>query len=209
MQVEVKICGITRARDARLAVELGAQFLGLNFWPGSARCLSLEDASPIVEAVRGEAMLVGVWVDAQPEEVSHAVGRLGLDLVQFHGAEAPDMLDAFAGRAIKAFRVGSKFDPSRLSAYESAWGFLFDCARPGHYGGTGTPWPYERIAGLKTTKPVIVAGGLAPDNVVEAVKSSGAGIVDVCSGVEQRPGIKDEALMRRFFQEVRHAQERD
>lgn len=209
MPVEVKICGITRARDARRAVDLGAHLLGLNFWPGSARCLSLRQASRIVEAVRGEAILVGVWVDAQPQEVSQAVGRLGLDLVQFHGEEGPEVLDAFAGRAIKAFRVASRFDASRLSAYDSAWGFLFDCARPGHYGGTGTPWPYERIAGLETTKPVIVAGGLAPHNVVEAVRRSGADIVDVCSGVERRPGIKDEALMQRFFREVRHAEEKD
>jgi len=205
MRTRVKICGITRARDARLAVDLGAEFVGLNFWPGSPRCLSIDDAAPIVEAVRGQATLVGVWVDAPPDQVSSTVESLGLDLLQFHGDEGPDSLEAFSGRVIKAFRVGSQFDPARLASYESAWGFLFDCARPGQYGGTGLAWPYERIAGLKTTKPVMVAGGLGSHNVVEAVRRSGADIVDVCSGVEKRPGIKDETRMRRFFEEVHNA----
>lgn len=205
MRARVKICGITRARDARLAVDLGAEFVGLNFWPGSPRYLPVEDAAPIVEAVRGRATLVGVWVDAQRDLVSSTVDRLGLDLLQFHGDEEPESLNAFSGRVIKAFRVGSDFDPTRLASYENAWAFLFDCARPGEYGGTGRAWPYERIAGLKTAKPVLVAGGLGPENVVEAVRRSKADIVDVCSGVEKRPGIKDEMLMQRFFEEVRNA----
>lgn len=205
MRVKVKICGITRPRDARLAVDLGAEFVGLNFWPGSPRCLSLADAEPVAEAVRGQTTLVGVWVDARADEVSSTVDKLGLDLAQLHGDEEPDSLESLAGRFIKAFRVGAGFDPTYLARYESAWGYLFEGDRPGQYGGTGMSWPYERIAGLKTTKPVMVAGGLGPHNVVEAVWRSGADIVDVCSGVEKRPGIKDESLLRRFFEEVGNA----
>lgn len=205
----VKVCGVTRVEDARLAVQLGAELIGLNFWPGSPRFLSMEAAIPIAAAVGGRARLVGVWVDPSRQEVAAKAKTLSLDLFQFHGAEDPLSVDWFPGRVIQAIRVGPGLRSASLDRYAQAWGFLFDCAPPGVYGGTGESWSYERIAGLETSKPVMLAGGLAPENVARAIARSGADLVDVCSGVEVTPGIKDPDLLRRFFKEVRNVQTRD
>lgn len=208
-RVGVKVCGVTRPEDARLAVELGADLLGLNFWPGSPRCIGLEQARRVAAAVRDRVKLVGVWVDPQREQVEKVGKALDLDLLQFHGDEQPADLEPFGRRAIKAFRVGPDFDPLELERFPHVWGFLFDRAGGGAYGGTGRPWSYERIAILDPGKPILVAGGLRPENVAEAIARSRADIVDVCSGVESSPGVKDPALLARFFREVRHAEETD
>ena len=133
----VKVCGVTRVADARLAVELGAEFIGLNFWPGSPRFLSKEAAMPIAAAVGGRARLVGVWVDPSREEVAATAKSLSLDLFQFHGAENPLAIDWFPERVIQAIRVSPDLESASLDKYARAWGFLFDCAPPGIYGGTG------------------------------------------------------------------------
>ena len=200
----VKICGVTRVEDARLAVELGAEFIGLNFWPRSPRFLSAEAAIPIANAVAGRACLVGVWVDPSRKEVEAMAKAVSLDLFQIHGDDKPLAIDWFPERVIKAFRVRPDLESIDLDRYGQAWGFLFDCAPPGVYGGTGESWSYERIADVDTSKPVMLAGGLAPENVAAAIEQSGADLVDVCSGVEAAPGIKDPDLLERFFKEVRN-----
>lgn len=205
----IKICGVTRVEDARLAVELGAEFIGLNFWPRSPRFLSVEAAKPIAAAVAGQARLVGVWVDPSPAEVASMAEILSLDLFQFHGDGDPRAIDWFPERVIQAIRVGPDVESINLDKYGRAWGFLIDCAPPGVYGGTGESWSYERIAGLETSKPVLLAGGLDPENVAVAIAESGVDLVDVCSGVEAAPGIKDPDLLERFFKEVRNVQTRD
>lgn len=205
----VKICGVTRVEDARLAVEMGAELIGLNFWPQSPRFLSLEAARPIVEEIVGQARSVGVWVNPTRREVTALDEDLSLDLLQFHGDQDPAAVDWFPDRVIKAIRVGPDLDTDRLGEYPRAWGFLFDCAPSGVYGGTGISWSYERIAELQSSKPVLLAGGLDPDNVGAAVVESGADFVDVCSGVEAAPGIKDPDLLQRFIREVRNVQTRD
>jgi len=205
----IKICGVTRVEDARLAVELGAELIGLNFWPQSPRFLSVEEARPIVEVVQGRVRLVGVWVNPTREEVAATARDLSLDLLQFHGDDDPAAIDWFPDRVIKAVRLGPDPASVRLDRYERAWGFLFDCAPVGVYGGTGKSWSYERIASLETSKPVLLAGGLGPENVAAAVVQSGADFVDVCSGVEAAPGIKDPDLLEEFFKEVRNVQTRD
>lgn len=201
----IKICGITRSEDARLAVDLGADYLGLNFWPRSPRFVSRRQALRVVEAVRGQVRLVGLWVAPTHQEVAAVDKELGLDLLQFHGQESPDALDWFPDRVIQAIRIDPTSATVQLDEYERAWGFLFDCAPVGEFGGTGKSWPYERIAHLETAKPVLLAGGLSPDNVATAITRSGADIVDVCSGVESGPGIKDPGLLERFIREVHHA----
>ena len=205
----IKICGVTRVEDARLAVELGAEFIGLNFWPRSPRFLSVEAAMPIAAAVAGRTRLVGVWVDPSREEVASISETLSLDLFQFHGDQDPRAINWFPERVIKAVRVGPDLESVRLDQYGQAWGFLLDCAPPGVYGGTGESWSYERIAGLETSKPVLLAGGLDPENVAAAIAESGVDLVDVCSGVEAAPGIKDPDLLKRFIREVRNVQTRD
>ena len=208
-RVGIKICGITRSEDARLAVGLGADYLGLNFWPRSPRFISRSQALRIVEAVRGQVRLVGLWVAPTQQEVAAVDQELGLDLLQFHGHESPEALEWFPDRVVQAIRIDPDSASIQLDEYGRAWGFLFDCAPVGEFGGTGKSWPYERIANLETAKPVLLAGGLSPNNVATAINRSGADIVDVCSGVESVPGIKDPGLLQQFIREVRHAKTED
>lgn len=206
MNLKVKICGVTRPEDAVAAVDLGADLLGLNFWPGSPRCLDLSRAREIAETVRGQALLVGVFVDQPEDELRRIDEAVGLDLLQLHGDEAPEAAARFGHRALKAFRVGERFDPERLTEYPSCWGFLFDRLRPGAYGGTGEPWRYEEVRGLLTRRPVLVAGGITPETVRRVAARCSPWGVDVCSGVESAPGIKDRERMRKLFEEVRYGQ---
>jgi phosphoribosylanthranilate isomerase len=205
MSVGIKVCGVTRLEDAELTLNLGVEFLGLNFWPDSPRAVAIDRAQEIAEVVRGRTTLVGVFVNQPGRWVQEVARKVGLDLLQFHGDESAVELAPFGSRAIKALRVAEDFDPSQLAAYPSVWGFLFDCAHPTLYGGSGQAWPYERLSRIESSQRVIVAGGLSPANVARAVAVSGADIVDVCSGVESQPGIKDAELMWQFVNEVRHA----
>lgn len=201
---QVKVCGITTVDDARLAVELGAAYLGLNFYSGSPRFLSVERAREIADATGRRAVLVGVFVNAPPAEVEKIAQAVGLDLLQFHGDESPESLAPFAGRAIKAFR-GTTGEADRFGDVQ---GFLFDAPSADASslpGGTGRAWDYSSLAPLVSglaPRPVFVAGGIGPDNVAAALAQSGASLVDVCSRVERSPGVKDPELLRRLFQAV-------
>ena len=208
--MNVKICGVTSAADAVAAVELGAGLIGLNFWPGSPRALSLRGGRSVADAVRGRAQLVGVFVDQPADFVARAAGEVGLDLVQLHGDERPEEVTPLAARAIKALRVGEGGDPVAAAApYAACWGLLFDAARPGQYGGTGHAWAWERVAGAFPGRRVLLAGGVAPGRVRDLVARCRAVVgappwgIDVCSGVESAPGRKDGALLRALFEEVR------
>lgn len=214
-RVRVKVCGVTDPDNARLAVELGADYLGLNFYPQSPRFVSIEAAREIADAVRGRAGLVGVFVNRPPEEIPEIpeiIERVGLDLLQWSGDEGPDGVAPFAGRSIKVFRTGGPPGEAALAAYPGLWGLLFDAPHASLYGGTGAGWSYEGIAGLagelagiSSGPRVFLAGGLGPDNVRRAVSLVRPFAVDVCSRVESAPGIKDAELLRRLFEEVRHA----
>lgn len=199
--LEVKICGVTRVEDAILAVDLGATLLGLNFWPRSPRYLEIERAREIADAVRGRVRLVGVFVDAPRAEVEEVDRALGLDLIQFHGDEGPGFVEAWGERAIKVFRLNGPPRAEDLDAYRRVWGFLFDVRHP-DYGGTGVAWEYATLAGLGAARPFLVAGGIGPDNARRALADSGARGIDVCSGVESAPGIKDPHRLQRLFSEV-------
>ena len=206
-RLSVKICGITRLEDAERSIELGAELIGLNFWPGSPRYVEFDRARIIAERIRGRAILVGVWVDPEPVEIERSFEELGIELAQLHGDESPRDMAPFLDRTIKALQVGRDFDPAEIEPWTDAWGYLFECAPAGTYGGSGSSWPYERIAGIQTYKPQILAGGIGPGNVAEAIEKSGVTIIDVCSSVEVRSGIKDPLELERLFREVRHVQE--
>ncbi len=208
MSSRIKICGVTRLEDARLAAELGADYLGLNFYPPSPRAISVERAREIAHAVKGQLTIVGVFVNESRERIQELVEQVPLDLVQLHGDESPAEVEAFGSLAIKVFRMSGMFDAAWLSEYPSVAAFLFDCSHPELYGGTGSAWPFEQITDLNAGRPVLVAGGIRPDNVRQALERSGADGVDVCSGVEARPGIKDPVAMKRLFDEVRDVQDR-
>lgn len=198
MRPKVKICGVTAPEEARLAVELGADFVGLNFYPPSPRCVTPERAAEIAGAVRGRTRLVGVFVDRPAREVAAIAERVGLDLLQFHGDETPETVRPFAARAIKALRVGEAFRPAMLEGFEDVWGVLVDARDPRLYGGTGRPWRFAALA-RSGVRRLFLAGGLGPHNAAAAAAAVRPYAIDLCSGVEAAPGKKDPERMRRLF----------
>jgi phosphoribosylanthranilate isomerase len=205
MEVKVKVCGITSPADALMALEWGADYLGLNFYRASPRYVEPGRALAIAEAVRGRVELVGVFVSSPRAEVEEIAERVGLDLLQFHGDEEPGFVAPFAGRAIKAFRTGGPPGPEELAAWAAVWGILIDAPHDTLYGGTGAAWDYGTVS-RTTTGRLFLAGGLGPGNARRAIESARPYAIDVCSRVESRPGIKDRELLRRLFQEVRHGE---
>ena len=223
--VKVKICGVTTPEDALLAAEWGADYLGLNFYPGSPRFVDVARAREIAAALRdvrgarGPAGLVGVFVNRPVAEVEEIAAAVGLDLVQWSGDEGPETVAPFAARAIKVFRTGGHPGEAALAPYAGVWGVMFDAPHGTLYGGTGASWPYESIAAVAAAaggagvaagaarRRVFLAGGLGPDNVARAIAAGRPFAVDVCSRVESAPGKKDPELLRRLFEEVRHGEE--
>jgi phosphoribosylanthranilate isomerase len=209
VRCRVKVCGFLDPENAVAAVDLGADFLGLNFCSRSPRYVSPARASLIADAVRGRVLLVGVFVNSPRQEVETVAARVGLDYIQFSGDEGPEDVAPFAGRAIKVFRSGGDPGPAALAPYAATWGLLFDAPHATLYGGTGAAWSYETVRRTVQGLPgrrVFLAGGLGPDNVRQAVAAARPFAVDVCSRVESAPGIKDPELLRRLFEEVQHAQ---
>lgn len=192
----VKICGVTRVADAELAVELGADFLGLNFYPASPRYLELAAAERIAAAVAGRTRLVAVTVNASSAELA-AIAPL-VELIQFHGEEGPEELAPWGERTIKVLRP-EEGAADQAALYPGVWGFLLEPRSPG-YGGSGESWDWAAAPRPATDRPVFLAGGIGPHNVRAA--AAGAWGIDVCSGVESRPGIKDAARMKRLFSEL-------
>lgn len=210
----VKVCGVTSVADAVAAVELGADLVGLNFHPPSPRFVATERAVAIAAAVRRAARerpevrpvrLVGVFVDLPRREVLAIDAVVGLDLLQLHGDETAEEVAAFGARALQVFRLPPVATPapaeldSRLAAHPAAWGFLFDVRHESLYGGTGESWRWSALAGLRDPRPRLVAGGIRPENARRALAESGAAGIDVCSGVESAPGVKDRARMALLF----------
>lgn len=213
---QIKICGITSAADAVAAVEAGADALGLNFYPQSSRFISREVAREIVAAVGSKVCKVGLFVNSQADEIKAAYDDLGLDLIQLHGDERPDLLRHFAPRPVmKAFRIGPDgLAPLRRWFDDGMRGgllpqmVLLDAYQPGSYGGTGltTDWPtaasYAATPGLP---PCVLAGGLTAENVGAAIAAVRPAAVDVAGGVEIRPGVKEVAKMEAFVLAARNA----
>ncbi|MGQ9628081.1 MAG: phosphoribosylanthranilate isomerase [Anaerolineae bacterium] len=199
--VKVKICGLTTLRDALAAAEAGADFLGFVFYPPSPRYITPEQARQIIEAVRSQhaaVRFVGVFVDEELDEVRKVMARCDLDYAQLHGSEPPEYVAALMPRAIKAFRVRDRASLQELSLYKPA-AFLLDAYCPTRPGGTGTAFDWGLATLAKTCGRIILAGGLTPENVAEAVRHVRPYAVDVSTGVEARPGEKDKAKMRHFI----------
>ncbi|HYC81053.1 MAG TPA: phosphoribosylanthranilate isomerase [Solirubrobacterales bacterium] len=208
----VKICGVVDPDNAWTAVSLGADFLGLNFYPRSPRYVGPGRAQEIADAVRGKTVLVGVFVNASLAEIEETMARVGLDLVQLSGDEEPEPFAHLASRTMKVFRAGGDPGDEALAPWADTWGLLFDAPHKALYGGTGKSWDYEAVSRIKDRlagRRVFLAGGLGPDNVREAITAARPFAVDVCSRVESAPGIKDPELLRQLFEEVRNAQVQD
>ncbi|MCG5530110.1 phosphoribosylanthranilate isomerase [Halorhodospira halochloris] len=201
MRTRVKICGITRPEDARAAVEVGADAIGLVFCDRSPRAVDLGEAREIVAEVPAFIAIVGLFVDPRPGYVEVALDELRLDTLQFHGNEPPERCASYGRRYIKAVPMGGGVDPQHyVGCYAGASGFVFDSHKLGERGGSGQLFDHNQLPeGVQGT---IVAGGLRADNVAEVIKRTRPFAVDVSSGVERRPGIKDPELMARFLAEV-------
>jgi len=198
--IRVKICGITREEDARLAAALGAAAVGFVFWPGSPRCITAERASAIVRALPPFVAAVGVFVDQSAGEMDGVAARVPLDAIQLHGDEPTDVCLRFGRRAIKAVTVA---DLGRLSRWPEPTTLLVDASDPVRRGGTGRRVDWAAVVPVARRRRVILAGGLAPANVAEAVSLVRPFAIDLSSGVESAPGVKDEGRMRALFAALR------
>ncbi len=205
MSVRVKVCGLTNVDDALAAVEAGADALGFMFYAPSPRAVRPGSVADIIRALPPFVGKVGVFVNPSEEEVLHAIATCGLDTVQFHGHEAPEFCARFGVKVIKAFRVEDEESLKALPAYPvGAW--LLDSYVPGQFGGTGARFNWDlALAAKKLGRPVILAGGLTPNNAAEAARRVQPFALDVSSGVEASPGRKDPAKMRAFIRAAKSA----
>jgi phosphoribosylanthranilate isomerase len=204
--MHVKICGLTNLDDALVAVEAGADILGFNFYPRSPRCIAPEACARIVAEVARLATpvtTVGVFVNETPERVWAVLKECGLDLAQLHGDEPPEHLMLLWGRAYKALRGVRENDLCRFAPAGPDYpALLIDAHRPGLYGGTGETCDWDEAALAALDYPIVLAGGLTPENVGAAVRQVRPWSVDVASGVESAPGKKDAAKVRAFVREA-------
>jgi phosphoribosylanthranilate isomerase len=206
--VRIKFCGITRVEDAREAARLGAWAIGLNHWdPGKRRCDPVV-AAEIGAELRRRLEVVGVFVNSPLDEIAHAAEDEGLTMVQLHGDEGAAFCREVARRTgcavIKAMRVRSGADVRAAEAFRTDY-HLLDAHHDGAPGGTGESFDWELVAGRRSTIPLILAGGLRPDNVGAAIAATHPFAVDVASGVESAPGVKDHRLMAAFAERARAA----
>lgn len=200
----VKICGITNIEDAELCCEAGADALGLNFYPPSVRHISVESAQAIAAAVRGRALLIGVFVNENEGRVRSIRDTVGLDCVQFHGDEAPELVSRFLPHAYRAFRVRGPEILEQVRAYPGEH-VLLDAYVPDMPGGSGARFDWSLATRVAEERRLTLAGGLTPDNVAAAVAQVQPFCVDVASGVERVKGRKDPDLVRAFITNAKAA----
>ena len=199
MNVKVKICGITRTTDALAAADAGADALGFMFYVSSPRCVNHERAAQIIRELPPFVARVGVFVNPTEAEVREAIARCGLDTLQFHGEETPEFCRKFGLKVIKAFRIRDAASLQATGAYSGeAW--LLDSYVAGQLGGTGSRFNWDlAVEAVRSRRPVILAGGLTPENAAEAVRQVRPYGLDVSSGVESAPGLKDAAKVHAFI----------
>ena len=201
MTTQVKVCGVCSAEDALEAVHCGITLLGVNFVPTSPRCISVAQARVISRAVAGRVELVGVVANLSRLQLEQLRLEAELDALQLHGDEAPELLSSLSINDYKAVRVATSSDVARALQYPGER-LLVDAKVPGLLGGSGHTFDWHLVVSLARKRRLILAGGLSPTNVQEAVKLVQPWAVDVASGVEVRPGRKDPALIRAFVRNV-------
>jgi phosphoribosylanthranilate isomerase len=195
----VKICGITREEDAQLAVQLGASAIGLVLWPGSPRYLGAQRARAIVETLPAHVTAVGVFVNQPLDDVRRAAEIAALGAVQLHGEESLEYAQALLQPVVKAVPVTSGFDAATLGAWPPEITVLLDAHDPVRRGGTGTTIDWTVAARAAARRPVLLSGGLTPENVRDAISQVRPFGIDLSSGVERAPGIKDPERLRALF----------
>jgi len=201
--VKVKICGITNYEDAKVALDMGADLLGFNFFPKSPRFITPEKAAQIISKLPAFIDTSGIFVNEPMEQIQKITNVCQLNWVQLHGDESPQFCEEFLSHSVKvmkAIRVKEKADIERAGSYFTD-AILLDAFHPEKYGGTGLTFDWNIVGHIG--KRVFLAGGINPDNAVEAVNLGVYGI-DVCSGVESEPGKKDHKKIKKLFENVRH-----
>ncbi len=201
MRPRVKICGITNLEDALLAAQAGADALGFIFYEKSPRSITAENAAIIIRQLPPFITPVGVFVNADREFIDTTIERTGIRAIQLSGDESPAECNGYPVSVIKSFRIrrGEEVEAVRHFTISAA---MLDGAKDGQYGGSGTVPDFTIAAEIRKFHPLILAGGLNPENIVEAVHATRPYAVDVNSGIETRPGKKDPAMLRLLFQRL-------
>lgn len=200
--MRVKICGVTRAEDAELAITCGADMIGLNFYPPSPRSLTLEQARSLRLVIGNRCEVVGVFVNAPHTYIAQRLDELRLDYLQFHGDEDDDALSGWPVKVIRAIRQKGAVSADEIERCKADY-VLLDTWHPQLFGGTGRTRSLEGVGGLALGR-VILSGGLSPENVAQAAALQPYA-VDVASGIESAPGIKDPAKLRSFISNAKSA----
>ena len=198
----VKVCGVTRTEDAVLAAELGAAAIGFVFWPGSPRCIDPDRAASIARALPALITTVGVFVDQPIEEVQRVAQGVGLTAIQLHGGETLAYAQRLLHPVIKAVAVHDRFAAASLDAIPPEITVLLDAHDPVRRGGTGRTIDGSAASEAAARRPLFLSGGLNPTNVAEAIARVRPYGVDLSSGVESSPGVKDPARMRALFEAI-------
>ena len=201
-QVKVKICGMTNLKDVKVAVDGGVDAVGFIFYKKSPRSVTMQVVKEIVLELPPFVDSVGVFVDETAEQINKIADRCNLDRVQLHGNESPTFCKKIRRRVIKAIRVKDIQSLKKLSDYPVS-SFLLDTFSEDQYGGTGKVFDWNLAYPAKKYGPIILAGGLTPNNVRQAIQRIQPYGVDVCSGVESQPGIKDHKMMQTFLKNVK------
>ncbi len=197
--MKVKVCGITNIDDALYAAELGADAIGFIFVKSSLRYIAPKAARKIIQKLPPFIVPVGIFVDVSQEEIIGVIEQTGIRCIQLHGNEKPKQLTSFPVPVYKSFRVDSSFNPEILRRYKGS-AYLLDTKISGELGGTGQKFDWEIAVKAKEYGRVILAGGLKPENIIEAVQKVRPYAVDVNSGVEEYPGKKDHGKLRLLFE---------
>ena len=195
--MKIKICGITKIEDAILAVSLGATHIGLNFFPASPRYIDKQKALSItnmLSKLENPPIVVGVFVNESELTIRQVMKQVNLQLAQLHGDESPDLINQLEPVAFKAYRLGKTTLPNNLPSF-----CLVDAYVKGQYGGAGQTADWAKAASIARDTHIFLAGGLTPENVIPAIRQVQPWGVDVASGIEVEPGIKDPQLMRKFI----------
>lgn len=204
-RARIKICGITSVEDAHAVVDAGAEALGLVFYAASPRAVNIEQARAIALAAGPFTVVTGLFVDADPAFVNAVLRQVPLQLLQFHGDESPAYCESFARPYMKAIRMRPELDiAAAIAEHPTASGILLDAYRPGVPGGTGETFDWARVPRF-STKQLVLAGGLTPANITEAIRTTQVYGVDVSGGVESAPGKKDHGKITSFINNARLA----
>jgi phosphoribosylanthranilate isomerase len=203
--IRVKICGITSVTDAQIAVKAGADAIGLVFYAPSPRAVSIEQAREIAASVGPFVTVVGLFVDADAVFIRAVLANVALHVLQFHGDEPREFCEQFQRPYMKAIRMRPELSVVQaIAEYSSAAAILLDAYRPGVPGGTGETFDWQRVP-VQSVRPIVLAGGLTPENIALAVQSTQVYGVDVSGGVESSPGKKDPQKVEQFIHNAKHA----